>query len=326
MQAKNAAEIAQAAAAQNCTLVNPKQHKAGLRSAACVFADSLTRAQTIPCLQTGRRHRALPHGDENINVNVFFPESQDNIMLTVNLCMRVGPDEQDEKRNRFVDMFGDMAQTKFCERVKNKFDFGAPAGGRWDPSQTLLAQIQMSKKPPAPSLKNKIQDIAGIPLHRQKLSFRKAPMNNDSKTLRDYYIGHGCTIQCYIARAPEEQRKQDPLLLACTERRRRQLAKPEKAELSPRGCFNLRKSPAMKSNRADGGYWLMPKWIHEESPKKEGPNGPAKTVGISVQEFGSVPIAYKDFSHPAYGPGGSRINDIRAGPIFKQRLRNPKRQ
>lgn len=297
-------------------------------SGSIVFVDGLARSETIPCVRTGRRHRALPNKDQAISVNVFFTESQDTMVLHVHPNMRIGPVEEEDNHNRFTDVFGDMASTRFCERGKNKFNFGAPAGGRWDPSQTIRAQLNMKRQAQhVESLKEKIENLAGIAICRQRLMYRQVPITMNWKTLRDYGIGHGQTVQCQIGRPPAEERKklaaQESLFLACTERRRLQAERQTNQDLSPpRAHFDLRKAPAahIPTNKSRGEFWLMPKWHSQAYPSKS-EHGEGKTVGISVQEFGSMPIAFKDYSHHSYGPGGNRVDYIRAGPVFKQRLR-----
>merc|ERR1719375_1253945 len=115
----------------------------------------LGRADPIPCPRTGRRHRALPQGDELITAYFHLLDTGTRFSLTVHPDLRIGPD-QPPPANRFTEKFGLGARTNGFTDKAQSFDYRYRRWANnprpnWVPTWTdsLKAQIELASGVPA---------------------------------------------------------------------------------------------------------------------------------------------------------------------------------
>lgn len=224
--------------------------------------EAAVQASAHSVLANSRRCRGPPAGDGKICVNIFMVDSGDTLLLRVPSDLRIGP-SRPPPPNRFTDIFGQGASTKgFAQRDKS-FDYkrrelGSTQRPGWTPEWI-------------PSLKGLVEHLTGLEVDRQILSYKNMTMAQDDLTLAARGIKGGETLQL---RAQQKRHatggKGREVALATTKRREEVLKRQRHQQASSNegsAVASLRQSRHLSKCRSDGDVWMMPRWIHNDSPE-----------------------------------------------------------
>jgi len=239
---------------------------------------ALPRQDTIPDPRTGRRMIGAP--DPQIRIFLRLP-GKGRLALWVDPDLPIGPEAG--PHDLFTELFGEDAEIRGPYARKP-----SSADGRLTPVRALLARRQqgglagvgaghpssstlMSEDPPRgssarssaghggpASLKALVEAATGVPIARQKLVFgRVGPLDDHSRALCDYNIGHGALL--YFSARPEPSTKKGQSFLAS----------PKLADMQEPGFILDRMGKFMtgqgRSNRGKDVVECLPDWRRARS-------------------------------------------------------------
>ncbi|KAF4654712.1 hypothetical protein FOZ61_008087 [Perkinsus olseni] len=180
--------------------------------------------------------------DYLVRVYVYLPQSGDSFYLWVPYNMPVGPPEL--TLDRFTEMWGFDADAR------------GPCAGKSD--------SVWEERPRRKSFKEEIMEITGMAVEDQQISAYGATLTTNSAGINYYNVTHGCTVtlskrESYEARKAAKERIGREPILAVT------LARRVKGS-SGNATTKALEAAARRLNKTGTGYWIMPKWKHDEYP------------------------------------------------------------
>lgn len=217
---------------------------------------ALGRADPIPCPRTGRRHRALPHGDELIVAYFHMLDTGTRFSLTLHPDLRIGPD-QPPPANRFTEKYGLGARTNGFTDKAQSFDYRYRRWANnprpnWVPTWT-------------DSVKAQIELASGVPASRQHLLLHGCPVGSDFATVRTCGIINGVELQVFTKKT--ETRDLRNVVLSSTAKRREVQDKRQEFQDSMRRLEVHVAQHGTTSPQGDSPKrWMMPPWKTEDMP------------------------------------------------------------
>jgi hypothetical protein len=203
-----------------------------------------------------RRSSSTSSSDRNgrVKIQIYVPESGDTFSLLLPPDARIGPcDALDDatKKNRFTEMFGDLARTSAFDKAPCSFDHKKR---EWGPNQAETPRTDASDRDSV-TLKGLIEHYTGVDPKNQRLYFRGTPVGLSHATIKSYRITEGATVQLHLFR-----RRADTPAGECL----RTVAKRQDAGQSK---FSVKNVAQFQGANPGGEFWPMPRWVSQQKPK-----------------------------------------------------------
>ncbi|KAF4661708.1 hypothetical protein FOL47_006564 [Perkinsus chesapeaki] len=189
--------------------------------------------------------------DDLIRVYVYLPQSGDSFYIWVPYNMPVGPPEL--KLDRFTELWG----------------FDADARGPCSGKSDSVWERRRRRK----SFKEEICEITGISINEQQISAYGAVLKINSVGINFYNVSHGSTVTLSKHENYEDRKAAkatagggtEPILAVTLAKR----VKGDSGNATSKGMdvsMSALVSAAKRLNKTGSGYWIMPKWKHDEYP------------------------------------------------------------